>query len=73
MAAGTGGSICRDTGNGLTSLTLIRGSAAVQNNEQMTAYQVYLAHPQTCPDCPERTFRCDEAARLYEAYRQVCG
>lgn len=67
------GSICRDTGSGLTSLTLVVGAAAVQDATQMAAYQAYLAHPQTCPDCPENTVRCDEAARLYEAYRQVRG
>lgn len=73
MTARTGGSICRDTGSGLTSLTLVRGSAAVQDAAQMAAYQAYLAHPQTCPDCPRSTFQCDEAARLYAVYQQVRG
>lgn len=71
MARGAENGIRRDAGDGLTSLTLVRGSAAVQGAAQLTAFQDYLQHPTDCPLCPEHASQCDEAGRLWETYRQL--
>lgn len=72
MIATREGCIYRDTSSGGAPLTLV-GSAAVQDAKQMAAFRAYLAHPRDCDLCPEHTSQCDEAGRLWEAYRQVRG
>lgn len=62
-----------DAGNrGPRPLTSV-ASTGLLDEPQMVAYQTYLAHAKTCRECPQSTFQCNEAARLYEAYRQASG
>lgn len=61
-----------DTGEGPRPLTGLSGGAALLESEQRRAYQAYLNHGTgDCPDCPQSTFQCDEAARLYAVYKAV--
>ncbi|WP_202233504.1 hypothetical protein [Actinacidiphila reveromycinica] len=59
-------------GGGRSSLTLVRGSAAVQDAAAGASYRAYLDHGKTCPLCPDHASRCNTAGDLWAAYRQTC-
>ncbi|BBB01126.1 hypothetical protein RVR_8383 [Actinacidiphila reveromycinica] len=59
-------------GGGRSSLTLVRGSAALRDAARAAAYRAYLDHGHTCPLCPDHASRCDTAGDLWAAYRLLC-
>jgi hypothetical protein len=60
-----------DTGDGPRPLRVVSG-AALEGRAQ-AAYRAYVDHAQGCDECPKSSFQCDEAAALWQVYREVRG
>lgn len=68
MTETTGGHYL-DTGTGPRPLTLAAQQAA--DGAEREAYREYIEHRPGCQACDEAAFQCEDAAALWQAYRDV--
>jgi hypothetical protein len=60
-----------DTGDGPQPISAT--SAMIQQTRAQLAYQAYLDHRPTCPQCQQTVFICAAAVDLWEAYKVARG
>jgi hypothetical protein len=60
-----------DTDDGPQPLAVAFGVAF--EGRAQAAYRAYVNHPRDCEACQRAAFQCEEAADLWQAYREARG